>query len=139
MIDCKAENEWREDAELKAFLTDSSDNGTLFHRPQFLAYHAADKFPHITPVQYKFYKDTKLVGYINGAFFKVENETWFTSPFASSYGGLVFGYIAYKDIEECCNVLLQELSKQCQYIKIGITSQFLSKSGNSAYLVKVLL
>lgn len=139
MISFTKERRWFEDAELKKFLIEKSDNGSLFHRPRFLSYHATSKFLNITPVQFKFYKNNNLIGYINGAFYKTGNDKCFVSPFASSYGGFVLDDLTFGVIEEIINILIEELKKDCQIIKIGTTPNFLSKSNKSSYLDYLLL
>jgi hypothetical protein len=139
MINCIAEQFWYEDSELNQFLIESSDNGTLFQRPRFLMYHTNSKFLNVQPVQYKFYKEEKLIGFIIGVIKKIQDQNCFISPFASSYGGFVLDKLMFKEIDEVIDVLIEELKKTCQVLKIGNTPNFLSRAKNSDYIDYLLM
>lgn len=140
MIDIVVEHSWEESDKLKDFILKESDNGTLFHRPLFLQYHGENKFRDTEPIQISFYKKNKLVACITGAVQHTNDQKKFISPFASSYGGLVFhNDLSFKEIEEIYFELLDYLQKEFSYIKISSTPSFQSQTGKSQYIDHILL
>jgi hypothetical protein len=140
MIDVVIDNSWDEDPVLKDFILNQSDNGTLFHRPLFLQYHSADKFQHTEPIKISFYKKGKIVACITGAVQHINGEKKFISPFASSYGGLIFHHdLSFKEIEDVYFELLNYLDKEYSHIKISSTPSFQSQTGKSRYIDHILL
>ncbi|MBD3368758.1 GNAT family N-acetyltransferase [Candidatus Fermentibacteria bacterium] len=63
-----------------------SNNGTVFHLPQFLDYHPPDRFDdhHLTVED-----GGEMLAVVPGALSEVEGETWFSSYPGASYGGPV--------------------------------------------------
>jgi hypothetical protein len=140
MIDVIIENNWDEDTRLKDFILNDSDNGTLFHRPLFLQYHSKDKFQNTGPIKISFYKKGELVACITGAVQHINDEKKFISPFASSYGGLIFhNDLSFKEIEDVYFELLNYLEKEYSHIKISSTPLFQSQTGKSQYIDHILL
>ncbi|MGZ8511736.1 MAG: hypothetical protein ACXWWA_15215 [Chitinophagaceae bacterium] len=140
MTDVLIEHRWEENVNLTNFILNESDNGTLFHRPLFLQYHGTDKFPDIQPIEISFFKKGKLVGCISGAVQCANGEKKFISPFASSYGGLVFHQeLSFKEIEDLYLELLDYLLKEYSQVQIASTPLFQSKSGKSQYIDFILL
>ena len=139
-IDVVVEHNWEENTRLRNFILHESDNGTLFHRPLFLQYHAKDKFRDAEPIKLNFYKKGRLVAFIGGAVQLADNEKKFISPFGSSYGGLVFhNELSFKEIEDVYFELLNYLQKHYSHIKISSTPVFQSKTGKSQYVEHILL
>jgi len=139
-IDVVVEHNWDENTRLKNFILHDSDNGTLFHRPLFLQYHDKSKFRGTDPVRLSFHKKGKLVAFIAGAVQHTENEKRFSSPFGSSYGGLVFHKdLSFKEIEDVYFELLNYLQKEYTHLKISSTPSFQSKTGKSQYVEHILL
>jgi Acetyltransferase (GNAT) domain len=140
MIDVVVEHSWDENPGLKDFILNDSDNGTLFHRPLFLQYHSRDKFQHTEPIKILFYKKAKLVACITGAVQHNNGEKEFFSPFASSYGGLIFhSDLSFKEIEDVYIELLNHLEKEYSHIKLSSTPSFQSQTGKSRYIDHILL
>jgi hypothetical protein len=140
MTDLFVENCWVENDALKNFILNESDNGTLFHRPLFMQYHGKDKFPGIQPVVISFFKKEHLVASITGAIQYNNGEKKFISPFASSYGGLVFHQnLSFKEIEDIYLELLEHLQKEYSHIRITSTPSFQSLTGKSQYVDHILL
>ncbi|MGZ5219028.1 MAG: hypothetical protein ACXWC7_03085 [Chitinophagaceae bacterium] len=140
MTDVLIEHRWEENVNLTNFILNESDNGTLFHRPLFLQYHGKDKFPGLQPIEISFFKKGKLVGCISGAVQCANGEKKFISPFASSYGGLVFHQeLSFKEIEDLYLELLDYLLKEYSQVQIASTPLFQSKSGKSQYIDFILL
>ena len=140
MTDILIENTWEEDNRLTDFILSESDNGTLFHRPLFLQYHGRDKFTDTHPVVIRFFKKEKLLACISGAIQYSNGEKKFISPFASSYGGLVYHrQLSFKEIEEIYVDLLDYLHKEFSQIKIASTPSFQSLTGKSQYIDHILL
>ena len=140
MTDVSIDYSWVESDRLKELIVNESDNGTLFHRPLFLQYHALDKFPGTQPVVISFFRKEKLVACISGAIQYTNDEKRFISPFASSYGGLVFHQqLTFKEIEEIYIELLDYLHKEFSQIKLASTPCFQSLSGKSNYVDHILL
>ena len=140
MIDIVVEHNWDENNQLKDFILNESDNGTLFHRPLFLQYHGDNKFQDTEPIQISFYKKGKLVAFITGAVQHMNGEKKFISPFGSSYGGLVFhNDLSFKEIEDVYFELLELPSKEYAHIKISSTPSFQSQTGKSQYIDHILL
>ena len=140
MTDILIDNNWREDSRLQNFIVNESDNGTLFHRPLFLQYHSQDKFADTDPIVISFYKKEKLVASISGAVQYTNGEKRFHSPFASSYGGLVYHkQLSFREIEEVYTDLLDYLHKEYSQIKISSTPPFQSLTGKSQYIDHILL
>lgn len=140
MIDIVVEHSWEESDKLKDFILKESDNGTLFHRPLFLQYHGENKFRDTEAIQISFYKKSKLVAYISGAVQQTNGQKKFISPFASSYGGLVFhNELSFKEIEEVYVELLDFLQREFDHIKISSTPSFQSQTGKSRYIDHILL
>lgn len=140
MIDVVVDYSWDEDPGLKNFIVNDSDNGTLFHRPLFLQYHSRDKFQNTEPVKLLFYKKGKLVACITGAAQHSNGEKKFISPFASSYGGLIFhSDLSFKEIEDVYFELLNHLEREYSHIKISSTPSFQSQTGKSRYIDHILL
>jgi hypothetical protein len=63
---------------------DRSNNGTMFHKQQFLDYHPAGKFNFY---HLMFYKEKKLIGVLPGGLTNDNNTFW--SPVGASYGSIV--------------------------------------------------
>lgn len=140
IIERVIENSWEESSQLKDFIINESDNGTLFHRPLFLQYHGNNKFQDIDPIQIHFYKKGKLMACIAGAVQYSVGQKKFISPFGSSYGGLVFhSDLSFKEIEDIYFDLLDYLSKEFSFIKISSTPYFQSQTGKSQYIDHILL
>jgi hypothetical protein len=140
MTDVSIDYAWVESDRLRDLIINESDNGTLFHRPLFLQYHAVDKFPDTQPVVISFFRKEKLVACISGAIQYANDEKRFISPFASSYGGLVFHqHLTFKEIEEVYMELLDYLHKEFSHIKLTSTPCFQSLSGKSHYVDHILL
>lgn len=140
MINIVAERSWSEQDGLGTFIMNGSDNGTIFHRPLFLQYHDKNKFPKADPVQFSFYKNNIRVAFITGALQHDSGQTTFISPFASSYGGVVYdSKLSFKELEEILDLLLTHLQKECSCIRLTTTPSFQSKNGKSGYLDFILL
>ena len=140
MTDVLIENSWDENSKLKDFILNESDNGTLFHRPLFMQYHGKDKFPDIRPIVISFYKKKSLMACITGAVQYIDGIKKFISPFASSYGGLVYHReSSFKDIEDIYLELLEYLHKEYSRIQISSTPSFQSQTGKSQYIDHILL
>jgi hypothetical protein len=134
------ENSWEENANLTNLILNESDNGTLFHRPRFMQYHARDKFPNTEPILITFHKKGKLVACITGAIQNNNGAKKFISPFASSYGGLVYHReLSFKEIEEIYTELLDYLYKQFPEIQVSSSPLFQSRTGKSRYVDHILL
>lgn len=140
MITISRENHWDENLELTQFIESQSANGIVFHRPKFLQYHNEEKFVQRQQIQFKFYKNNKLIGYINGVIDNNNQQSCFVSPFGASYGGLVYhSELDYKEIETLIELWLSELKTSVQKIRISTTCGFHSRSGNNSYLDYILL
>lgn len=140
MTDVLIDHKWEESVNLKNFILNESDNGTLFHRPLFLQYHGKEKFPDMQPIEISFFKKEKLIGCISGAVQRSNGEKKFISPFASSYGGLVFHRdLSFKEIEDLYLELLDYLLKEYSQVQIASTPFFQSKGGKSQYIDHILL
>jgi hypothetical protein len=140
MIDVVVEHNWDESSTLRDFILQESDNGTLFHRPLFLQYHADNKFQNTVPIKICFYKKGKLVAFIAGAAQHGDGEKKFISPFASSYGGLVFhSALSFKEIEDVYVELVNYLEKEYSHIIISSSPSFQSQTGKSQYIDHILL
>ncbi len=138
--DMSVQYSWTENDSLRNLIVNESDNGTLFHRPLFLQYHAADKFPDIKPIVISFTKKGKLVACISGAIRYSNDEKIFTSPFASSYGGLVYHrHLTFKEIEDIYLELFDYLHREFSQIRIGSSPHFQSATGKSHYVDHILL
>lgn len=134
------ENNWNESNQLRNFIVEESDNGTLFHRPQFMQYHGIDKFPNTQPLVISFYKKEKLIACIMGAVQELDGVKKFISPFGSSYGGLVYHKdLCFKDIEEIYVELLSYLQREYSELQIASTPFFQSQTGKSHYIDHILL
>ena len=140
MIDIVVEYNWNENNKLRDFILNESDNGTLFHRPLFLQYHSENKFQDTKPIKICFYKKGKLVAFIAGAVQHSNGEKKFFSPFASSYGGLVFHHaLSFKEIEDVYCELLNYLEREYSHIIISSSPSFQSQTGKSQYIDHILL
>lgn len=87
-------------------------NETLFHHPQFLSYHADDKFPHANWRHYLFREGSRLIGYLPGALVIEDSGCIYKSPFASSFGGLVHGNLSFSQIDICLEMWWNDLHQQ---------------------------
>lgn len=140
MTEVSVQYSWEENEGIRNLIVNESDNGTVFHRPLFLQYHAKDKFPGIQPIMISFTRKGKLVACISGAVQHSDGEKKFMSPFASSYGGLVFNReLTFKEIEEIYTDLLAYLHKEFSQIRISPTPLFQSLTGKSYYVDHILL
>lgn len=140
LIDLVVEHNWDENSKIRDFILQESDNGTLFHRPLFLQYHAENKFQDTMPIKICFYKKGKLVAFITGAVQYSNGEKKFISPFASSYGGLVFhNSLSFKEIEDVYVELLNYLEREYSHIIISSSPSFQSQTGKSQYIDHILL
>lgn len=103
------DNQRADNPELDRFITTAA-NGTLFHRPRFLAYHTAAKL-NANQVRYRhlvFRRRTKIVGFLPGALVDHEAACVYCSPWGASMGGLVVHpEAAYAEVEEMVAVWLQ--------------------------------
>jgi len=140
MIDVVIENNWDEESGLRDFILNGADNGTLFHRPLFLQYHCQEKFHDTEPIRILFYKKSKLVACITGAVQHSNDNKKFISPFASSYGGLIFhSYLTFREIEDIYVELLTYLEREYSHIRISSTPSFQSRTGKARYIDHILL
>lgn len=73
---------------------DSSDNGTIFHKRDFLNYHIGRKFDDFSLM---FFKKEKLVCVFSGA--KLNNIVLHSHP-GASYGGFIFQKYSFNLVEE---------------------------------------
>jgi Acetyltransferase (GNAT) domain len=89
----------------------SATNATLFHHPKFLAYHAADKFPHAHWRHYLFSLNGKPVAFLPGAAVDGPEPTY-RSPHASSFGGLVHGALSFSKLDQCLSIWWDDLQQQ---------------------------
>jgi hypothetical protein len=134
------ENNWEESPKLTNFILNESDNGTLFHRPLFMQYHGREKFPDAEPILILFHKKGKLVACITGAIQNNDGTNKFISPFASSYGGLVYHKeLSFKEIEEIYIQLLDYVYPQYPEIRVSSSPLFQSRTGKSRYVDHILL
>jgi hypothetical protein len=106
-----------ENEELKYFLS-RSENCTIFHRPNFLAYHDKNKFSSIK--EFSFYhfifrnEKNEIAAFIPGAIYSSEEgKKIFKSPFYSSYGGIVFDdQLKFEDLEKILDLFIEELKAE---------------------------
>jgi hypothetical protein len=114
-------------SELFDFLQKSVNAG-LFHYPSFLNYHSPDKFPlpNFQPYHFLFTEDKKITGFIPGTLISnKEGKTIYKTPFASSYGGLVFiEKLHFQDFEEIFNLFINHLSNIADIIEYAPVCNF---------------
>ncbi|MAJ45115.1 MAG: hypothetical protein CMF96_10290 [Candidatus Marinimicrobia bacterium] len=78
---------------------ENSDNGTLFHRREFLTYHIGREFFDHSLL---FYKNKKLICIFSGAEIQNKVLTLYSHP-GASYGGFVFIKYSFELVEEVLN------------------------------------
>lgn len=140
MTDVSIERNWEENSRLKEFILQESDNGTLFHRPLFLQYHADGKFADVEPVVLSFHRKGRIAASITGAIVYDNGDRKFVSPFASSYGGLVLHrQLTFKEIEEIYLELFEILHKRFSTVRLSSSPSFHSQTGKSNYVEHILL
>ncbi|MBD2296482.1 GNAT family N-acetyltransferase [Anabaena sphaerica FACHB-251] len=93
-------------------LFSSASNETLFHHPKFLSYHANAKFPDANWRHYLFREGSRLIGYLPGALVMEDSGCIYKSPFASSFGGLVYGNLNFAQIDTCLEKWWHDLDQQ---------------------------
>ncbi|MEC7641717.1 MAG: GNAT family N-acetyltransferase [Nitrospinota bacterium] len=98
-------------AEVEAFI-DGCKNGSLYHRPRFLSYHSAAKFPlpQYRWRHYLFRKGQRPLAFLPGALVEAPGEPLaFKSPLGASYGGMVHGSLSFHEMEECVELWWKDL------------------------------
>jgi len=88
---------------------ESSNNGTVFHRQDFLSYHPLDRFRRDDKM---IYRNDKLVGVLPLSYERSSTGKIGYSPYGSSYGGLVTRTLSSQEIYSTWEFLLNELRKQ---------------------------
>ncbi len=84
---------------------DTANNGTMFHKQTFLAYHPAERFlfHHLM-----FYEGEELVAVLPGGIKQnFHNREVFWSPIGASYGGLVTGDISFERALRLVDALIE--------------------------------
>jgi hypothetical protein len=105
-----------------------------------MQYHGSDKFPNTEPIVISFYKKQKLIASITGAVQYNNGNKTFISPFASSYGGLVYNReLSFREIEDIYLELLDYLEREYSTIRIASTPFFQSQTGKCQYIDHILL
>ncbi len=79
----------------------NSNNGTIFHSLNFLAYHPSEKFNfhHLA-----FYKNQKMIACLPAA---IDADNNFKSPIGASYGSLVTNNCTFSEYEEIVDSLIK--------------------------------
>lgn len=140
VFEISAQHSWEETEEIKNLIINESDNGTIFHRPLFLQYHAKEKFTGTDPIVISFSRKGKTIACISGAIQAINGEKKFISPFASSYGGLVCSReLSFKEIEDVYNELFRYLQPEFKHVRISPTPLFQSLTGKSYYADHILM
>ena len=106
-----------EDNELKAFLN-HTDNCTIFHRPEFLAYHSKEKFNSFKEFSFchLIFRNEKnnITAFIPGAIYlSDDNKKIYKTPFYSSYGGMVYDIqLKFKDFEQITGLFISYIKTE---------------------------
>ncbi len=89
----------------------SSNNGTLFHRQDFLDYHPAEKFNFHHQM---IYQGDTLIGIIPGGVItdQIHGTKKFWSPVGASYGGIVTNDISYQTAQNIIDAFIAYGTKQ---------------------------
>ncbi len=105
------------DEEWDAFV-DESDNGTIFHKRRFLAYHPKDRFK---DVSFALQKDNKLFALFPAVMIERNGKKILSSHSGASYGGLVYRDLSVKDAFSAVEILIQTASDMgCSAIQLTL-------------------
>lgn len=140
MIELIVDNNWDINDTINDFILNKSDNGTIFHLPQFLNYHSNDFFINKDKIQFKFYKKNTLIGYLSGVIENNEIHKKIISPYGASYGGFVLEKsLTFHEIELIVDATLDYL-KENNFSQISLinTTSIHSKKNIFAYLDYIL-
>ncbi len=140
MIEIEIEKNWIDNDGYKDFILEQSENGTVFHLPEFLNYHNDIFFADTEKYLIKFIKDNKVIAGISGVLKVEDDQKCFISPFGASYGGLVVkADLDYHEYEIIYDLLIKFLRTIVHCVKITGTSAFHSRMNKSIYNDYILL
>ncbi len=84
---------------------DNSDNGTIFHKREFLAYHPADRFK---DASFVVFKDNKLLAVYTAAVVEREGKKVLASHPGASYGSFVYNSnLNFKEAHAMVDILIE--------------------------------
>ena len=141
MIDLIELQNWSIDPIYTDFIMNESDNGTIYHLPEFLSYHAESFFNQKQKIHLKFYKKGILLGAIMGVVYTDNDKCYFTSPIGASYGGFVVRKcIQFIDCEHIIDSFLEYLKhKLINEVKLTQSIPLHSEQLKSTYLDFILM
>lgn len=139
MIDIVVERKWSGNDDYKDFVLNKSENGTVFHLPDFLDYHDNSFYNNTEKYLIKFIKDNKIIAGITGVIKEELGKRQFISPYGASYGGLVAADIPFHEYEIIYDQLFSFLKTVADSIKITATASIHSLLKRSFYNDYILL
>lgn len=111
-----------ESSEVRDFI-ESSQNGTIFHRPAFFSYHGPAKFP---PESYEwhhiaFRESGAIRGFLPGIIANEEGKRVYYSTLGASFGGLVSVESSFSSREKLLEAALEHILESDRISEIVIT------------------
>jgi len=99
--------------EIEQFI-ETSTNGTIFHSPRFLSYHAEGKFSSQggTIQHLLFRKKRKILAFMPGMVFEREEGREFRSPYGGSYGSFAHAELSFDEAAEIFKLFLQFIRQE---------------------------